>query len=167
MCDNKAIISDNNDDNNKSNDEEDFSKKLFLEESFIENNDYEEDTQEQQQQQQYQSYSINNEFDPATSSRSYNLNDKAIQQRIKFPQNDQKRRFIFDWYSQYSWLDFKNAVFCLPCRKFGNDHGYSDETFIKTGFNNWILLEKNTLDLMSFEILPPLNILISLRHCKI
>ena len=33
----------------------------------------------------------------------------------------------------------KNVVFCFPCRKFGNDHGYSDEAFVKTGFINWIL----------------------------
>ena len=87
---------DNDDDNNNRNDEEDFSEKLFLEESFIENNNKnEEDTQEQQQQQQYQSYALNNEFDPATSSRSYNLNDIAIQPRIKFPQNDQKNEDSF------------------------------------------------------------------------
>ncbi|XP_060855121.1 zinc finger MYM-type protein 1-like [Metopolophium dirhodum] len=52
----------------------------------------------------------------------------------------QNRAFSSSYYANFEWLEYsikKNAVFCYACRMFANNFGYTEDTFIKTGFNNW------------------------------
>ncbi len=88
------------------------------------------------------------ESPPSHSQKRYGLPsvdlgvDKPVQIRLKeFPRkqhhnNDCKRSFSANWYSERDWLEYSqqaDAAFCFPSRKFGG----SDSVFTRTGYTNW------------------------------
>ncbi len=36
----------------------------------------------------------------------------------------------------------RDAVLCYPCRLFGKECGYAEDTFVRTGFRNWKKMKK-------------------------
>lgn len=57
----------------------------------------------------------------------------------------QNRSFLKAYFDQYPWLEYsveKDAAFCYVCRVFSAIQSYSDESFTKTGFQNWKRLKE-------------------------
>ena len=49
------------------------------------------------------------------------------------------RHFCNEWYKRFDWLEYsveRDAVFCFPCRVFGNTHPGTTK-FTLEGYSNW------------------------------
>lgn len=66
---------------------------------------------------------------------------EQLQQNLKnyvFPKNKDGRSFQLKWINLFNWIEYskeKNAVFCYPCRHFGNNS--SSDVFTSAGFSKW------------------------------
>ena len=60
---------------------------------------------------------------------------------LRFPRDENKRRFNIHWYDRFCWLEYsvkRDAAFCFACRKFGRRVDHTKETtFTISGFKGW------------------------------
>jgi len=72
----------------------------------------------------------------------------------KTKQGTQNRSFSALWYNNFPWLEYSieaNAICCYVCRIFDTES--LEDTFVKTGFNNWKKVSFNYLCVcINFEI---------------
>ncbi|RNA29739.1 zinc finger MYM-type 1-like [Brachionus plicatilis] len=60
------------------------------------------------------------------------------QPKIDFRLDYDKRKFLFNWFALYPWLEYNieiNKAFCYACKTFSSNN--TNKAFISEGYANW------------------------------